>query len=191
MEVFVFGWWWTFHQSLAQEGLRILRFCIVNDNPEPNIAWEDRLSWLKSSKGYWTLDRIDGLPVEFEWNLPRIHHFAVLPESPRVTVKIEYNTRKLTGLVIFVSMFNDISWGSKDNRKECESKCSTPLPLRKESWSRTMVILRTWIRKELVFYSRVQSTGRLGQNCRENDVDICKKQTSNLSIHESIVKRSA
>ena len=30
-----------------------------------------------------------------------------------------------------------------------------------------------------------------GQNCRENDVDICRKQTPNLPIHESIVQRSA
>ena len=26
-----------------------------------------------------------------------------------------------TGRIIFMSMFNDISWGSKDNKKECES----------------------------------------------------------------------
>ena len=53
--------------------------------------------------------------------LPRIHHIAVLPQSPRVTVKIERNTRKFAGRIIFMSMFNDISWGSKDNEKECES----------------------------------------------------------------------
>ena len=44
--------------------------------------------------------------------LPRIHHIAALPQSPRFTVKIECNT---------MSMFNDISLGSKDNKKECES----------------------------------------------------------------------
>ena len=26
-----------------------------------------------------------------------------------------------TGRIIFMSMFNDISWGSEDNEKECES----------------------------------------------------------------------
>ena len=53
--------------------------------------------------------------------LPRIHHVAARPQSPRVTVKIERNTREITGRIIFMSMFNDISWGSKDNEKECES----------------------------------------------------------------------
>ena len=54
--------------------------------------------------------------------LPRIHHIAALQQSPRVTVKIERRTRKvqLTGRIIVMSMFNDISRGSKDNEKECE-----------------------------------------------------------------------
>ena len=53
---------------------------------------------------------------------PRIHHIAALPQSPRVTVKIERITpEKFTGRIIFMSMFNDISWRSKDNKKECES----------------------------------------------------------------------
>ena len=52
--------------------------------------------------------------------LPRIHHIAALQQSPRVTVKIELNTRKFTGRIIFMSMFNDISWVSKDNEQECE-----------------------------------------------------------------------
>ena len=49
-----------------------------------------------------------------QWNssgiFPRIHHIAPLPQSPRVTVKIERNTRKFTGRIIFMSMINDISW---------------------------------------------------------------------------------
>ena len=38
----------------------------VNENPQSNIAWEDRLTWFKSSPVYRTLDRIDGEPMEFE-----------------------------------------------------------------------------------------------------------------------------
>ena len=60
-----------------------------------------------------------------QWNsigiFPRIHHIAAVQQSPRVTVKIERNTRKFAGRIIFMSMFHDISWGSKDNTKDCES----------------------------------------------------------------------
>ena len=41
----------------------------MNENPQSNIAWEDRLTWFKSSPEYRALDRIDGEPMEFEWNI--------------------------------------------------------------------------------------------------------------------------
>ena len=59
----------------------------VNENPKSNIAWEDRLTWFKSSPEYRTLDRIDGEPTEFEWNIfpgfTTLH--AALQQNPRVT----------------------------------------------------------------------------------------------------------
>ena len=58
----------------------------MNENPQSNMAWEDRLTWFKSSPEYRALDRIDGEP--------RIHHIAAQPQSSRVTVKIERNTRE-------------------------------------------------------------------------------------------------
>ena len=51
MEVFVFNWWWTSHQSWAHKGLRLFIFCIVSwqdtREPQSNTAWEDRLAWFK------------------------------------------------------------------------------------------------------------------------------------------------
>ena len=41
----------------------------MNENPQSNIAWEDRLTWFKSSQEYRALDTIDGEPMEFEWNI--------------------------------------------------------------------------------------------------------------------------
>ena len=34
--------------------------------------------------------------------------------------KMSIQPEDFTGRIIFMSMFNDISWGSKDNEKECE-----------------------------------------------------------------------
>ena len=47
----------------------VLCFGKMNENPQSNIAWEDRLTWFKSSPEYRALDRIDGEPMEFEWNI--------------------------------------------------------------------------------------------------------------------------
>ena len=41
----------------------------MNENPLSNIAWEDRLTWFESSPEYRALDKIDGEPMEFEWNI--------------------------------------------------------------------------------------------------------------------------
>ena len=32
----------------------------MNENPQSKMAWEDKLTWFKSSSQYRTLDRIDG-----------------------------------------------------------------------------------------------------------------------------------
>ena len=49
----------------------VLCFGKVNQNPTSNSAWEEKLSWFKSSSQYRTLDTIDGEPMEFEWNMFR------------------------------------------------------------------------------------------------------------------------
>ena len=41
----------------------------MNENPQSNIAWEDRLTWFKSSPQYRALDTMDGEPMDFELNI--------------------------------------------------------------------------------------------------------------------------
>ena len=47
----------------------VLCFGKMSENPPPNIVWEDKLTWFKSSSQYRALDTIDGEPMEFEWNI--------------------------------------------------------------------------------------------------------------------------
>ena len=41
----------------------------IHENPQSNDAWEDRLGWFKTSPEHRNFDRIDGEPIEFEWNI--------------------------------------------------------------------------------------------------------------------------
>ena len=94
----------------------------MNENPQSNIAWEERLTWFKSSPQYTDLDTFDGEPMEFEWNI--FPGFTTLQLSHRVQEllsRLSAEPEHFTGRIIFMSMFNDISWGSKDNKVECES----------------------------------------------------------------------
>ena len=41
----------------------------IHENTQSNTAWEQRLEWFNSTSEYRNLDRIDGEPMEFEWNI--------------------------------------------------------------------------------------------------------------------------
>ena len=88
-------------------------FCLgkMNENPQPNMAWEDGLTWFKSSKEYRALDRIDGEPMEFEWNIfPGFTTMQLCHEVQKLLSRLSGTPEKFTGRIFFTSMFNDISW---------------------------------------------------------------------------------
>ena len=83
----------------------------MNENPRSKYAWEERLEWFKSSSEYRTLDRIDGDPIEFEWNI--FTGFTTLQLCHKVQEllsRLSVEPENFTGRIIFMSMFNDISW---------------------------------------------------------------------------------
>ena len=68
------------------------------------------------------MDRIDGEPMEFEWNIfPGFNTLQLSQEVQELLLRLNETPENFTGRIIFMSMFNDISWGSKDNKIECES----------------------------------------------------------------------
>ena len=97
----------------------------ILENPQSNTAWEDRLAWFRSSPEYRDLDRIDGEPMEFEWNIfPRFNTLQLSQEVKSLLLRLNETPENFTGRIIFMSMFNDISCGSRDNEKECGSNAN-------------------------------------------------------------------
>ena len=83
----------------------------LSENPQSNIVWEDKLTWFKSSSQYRTLDTIDGEPMEFEWNIfPRSTTLQLCYKVQELLSKMSIQPEDFTGRIIFMSMFNDISW---------------------------------------------------------------------------------
>ena len=92
-------------------------FCLgkIFENTQSNDAWEDRLTWLKSSPEYRALDKIDGELMEFEWNIfPGFTTLQLYSKVQELLSRLSVEQEKFTGRIIFMSMFNDISWESKD-----------------------------------------------------------------------------
>ena len=97
----------------------------MNQNPQSNTAWEDKLTSFKRSPQYRTLDTIDGERMEFEWNIfPGITTLQFCNKVQEFMSKMCEKPEEFTGRIIFMSMFNDISWGSQDNEQECESNAN-------------------------------------------------------------------
>ena len=85
-----------------------------------------------------------------QWNssgiFPRAHHIAPLQRSPRVPVENEHRARRFHRTDHFMR--------SKDNEQECEVSAKlVSIYAKRFSPGKCLFILRTWIRKEVVFYS--------------------------------------
>ena len=152
MEVFVFDWWWTSHQSLAHKGLRILRFCIVSwkDEREPSIKYcmgrqidlvQKFIRIQSFGQNWWWAN---GIRVEY---LPRIHHIAALQQSPRVLVEYEHRARKFHWTDYLHVDVQRHLMGILRQWKGMRIKRSARFSLCEKIFTRTMVIPRTWIRK--------------------------------------------
>ena len=138
MEVFVFDWWWRSHHSLAHKGLRLFRFCIVTwkDERKPSIKYcmereidvVQKFTRIQSfGQNWWWAD---GLRVE---HVRRIHHIAAQPQSPRVTVKIERNTRKVYWTDHLHVDVQRHLMEIKGQQERMRGKCSTRLSMQRNS----------------------------------------------------------
>ena len=97
----------------------------VNENPQSNIAWKERLTWFKSSSQYRAVNKIDGEPMDFEWNnFPGFNALQLSQEVKSLLLRLGNTPEDFTGIMKFMSMFNDISCGSRDNEKECMSNAN-------------------------------------------------------------------
>ena len=75
------------------------------------------------------MDRIDGEPMEFEWNIfPGFTTLQLSQEVKSLLLRLDETPENFTRRIIFMSMFNDISWGSKDNKRECDSNAQLVSP---------------------------------------------------------------
>ena len=92
----------------------------IHENPQSNAALEQRLEWFKTTPEFRNFDRIDGEPMELEWNIfPGFNTLQLSEEVKRLLFRLQETPGNFTGRILFMSMFNDISFGTKDNETEC------------------------------------------------------------------------
>ena len=91
-------------------------------------------------------------------------------EVKELLLRLNETPENFTGRIIFMSMFNDISWGSKDNKKRVRVKCSTRFSICKKIWSRTIQPfwkrLRLFLRT-IVSANQLSIYGAVAEMCEE------------------------
>ena len=92
----------------------------ILQHPESNEAWKKRIEGVISEKSYRDYDGINGEPTEFEWNI--FPGFITLQLSGKVKdllCRLGEEPETFTGRILFMSMFNDISFDRNGNKEEC------------------------------------------------------------------------
>ena len=117
MEIPVIAWWrkrWSIFD--ARQVYVLFGFCVV--------PWEDsrkhlnrtmhgskRLGWIKSSSKYRNFHRIDGEPMEFEWNIfPGFNTLQLSEEVKRLLFRLEETPDNFTGRTIYVDVQRHFLW---------------------------------------------------------------------------------
>ena len=92
----------------------------VLQHPESNEAWKNRVAGIQSGKSYRDYDAINGESTEFEWNIfPGFTTLQLCDKINDLLGDLGQTPETLTGRILFMSMFNDISCDRKGNKDEC------------------------------------------------------------------------
>ena len=74
----------------------------INQNPESNKAWEQRIGWITSSQSYRDFDGIDGEPTKFEWNIsPGFDTLQLSQEVQELLLRLGETPENFTGRFFF------------------------------------------------------------------------------------------
>ena len=92
----------------------------VLQHPECNEAWKNRVAGARAERSYRDYDAINGESTEFEWNIfPGFTTLQLCDKISDLLSSMGQTPATFTGRILFMSMFNDISYDRNDNKDEC------------------------------------------------------------------------
>ena len=154
---------------------------VFSRKPERGLE-RQKIKWYFENNHLKYLNRIDGKSMEFEWKMfTGFTTFGLLEQIQEFMKEQKCDPEQFKGRIIFMSMFTNMLWGEKGHGK-MEKYCSRSCGLCSQISSRSMIILGTWIRKEMVRNLFWWAWWNLGQNCWENDAWIRRNHSSVLPV---------
>ena len=78
-----------------------------------------KFKWYSENNHFKDMNRIDGMPTEFEWKIfPGITTLGLLEKIQSLMRDLQCEPEHLKDRIIFMSMYNDIAWGEKEIQKD-------------------------------------------------------------------------
>ena len=97
----------------------------IHENPQSNTVWEHKLTSFKSSSQYRTLDRIDGDPMEFEWNIfPGYNTLQLSDQVKSLLLKLGDTSENFTGRLLYSCRCSTTSLLDQETMKKCMSNAN-------------------------------------------------------------------
>ena len=120
----------------------------------------------------------DGVRVE---NISGITTLGLLEKIQSLMRVLQCEPEQFKNRIIFMSMYNDIALGEKENTEICESNSRTVAEYARKfplgHWS----FLEPGSEKKWYGTHTDKPNGFLGQNCREHDGEFLRFRSSNIS----------
>ena len=114
------------------------------ENPESTDAWEQRLGWIKSSQHFRNFDRIDGEPLEFEWNVFQDSIRCSSVKKSKVYCTDWEKHQKFSQEEFYSCRCSTTFPVEQKTMRRMSGKCSTRIFVCKKIWKRTMIIHWSW-----------------------------------------------
>ena len=95
--------------------------CVGKIGDDPLATWKSKMKWYSENNHFKGMNRIDGMPTEFEWTLfAGITALGFLEKIQKLMNCIQCEPEHFNGRIIFMTMSNHIVWGAKGNKEHCE-----------------------------------------------------------------------
>ena len=94
--------------------------CVGKMRDDPIATWKRKIKLCSENNNFKDMNRINGMPTEFEWKrFPEITTLGLLEKMQSLMRALQCEPEHFSDRIIFMSMFNDILWVAKGNDELC------------------------------------------------------------------------
>ena len=143
---------------------------------DPIATWKSKIEWYSGNNHFKDMNRIDGMPTEFEWKIfPGITTLGFLEKIQSLMRDLQCEPEHLNVRIIFMSR------EQKETRKDVNTILTDSCELCSQIPSRSLVFLGAWIRRKVIHNLHRRIRRIMESICREYDGKILRIGSSNVS----------